>query len=203
VVIDGGSGDGTIDLARAAGAQATLAPRGRAAQMNAGAALATGDALVFVHADVWPPPDLGQRVMSALDKHGVIAGAFTTWTELEPPGLAYAGPGRTLLSAVAHLADVRSRLTRHPYGDQALFVRRADFDALGGYPAQPILEDYELSRRLARRGRLARLSPPITVSGRRLAAAPLLTTLLWNTLPALYRLGVDPARLARLYRDQR
>ena len=195
IVVDGGSDDDTLARARAAGAHATLAPRGRAAQLNAGASLATGDHLIFVHADVMPPPDVGRRVLAALSDPGVALGAFTTWTSLEG--------ARSWLGPLVHLADVRSRVTRHPYGDQAMCVRRADFDAVGGFPAQPLMEDFELSRRLVRRGRLARLGPAVVVSGRRLVERPLLTTLLWNVFPTLYRLGVDPHLLARLYADTR
>lgn len=195
IVVDGGSRDGTVAAARAAGAEVALSPRGRARQLNAGAALATADALVFVHADVWPPEGLGARVLAALSDPGVVGGAFVTWTSLEGAP-SWLGP-------LVHLADVRSRVTRLPYGDQAMFARRRDLEAVGGFPDQPLMEDLELSLRLRRRGRLARLRPAVVVSGRRLAAAPLRTTLIWNTFPALYRLGVSPETLARWYRAVR
>ena len=163
--------------------------------MNAGAALAAADALVFVHADVTPPSDLGARVLDALSDRRNVGGAFVTWTSLEGAP-SWLGP-------LVHLADVRSRVTRLPYGDQAMFARRRDFEAVGGFPDQPLMEDLELSLRLSRRGRLPRLRPPVEVSGRRLAAAPLRTTLIWNTFPTLYRRGVPPALLARLYRAVR
>jgi len=195
IVIDGGSRDDTVARARAAGAHATLGPRGRAAQMNGGAALALGDHLVFVHADVTPLPDTGRRVLAALADPGVALAAFTTWTSLEGQ--------RSWLGPLVHLADVRSRVSRYPYGDQVMAMRRVDFEAVGGFPEQPLMEDLELSRRLLRRGRLTRLSPPVVVSGRRLVDRPLFTTLLWNLYPTLYRLGIDPEMLARLYRDVR
>ncbi|MCB9732938.1 MAG: TIGR04283 family arsenosugar biosynthesis glycosyltransferase [Deltaproteobacteria bacterium] len=195
IVVDGGSADGTVAAAREAGAAVVVGPRGRARQMNAGAALAAADALVFVHADVTPPSDLGARVLDALSDRRNVGGAFVTWTSLEGAP-SWLGP-------LVHLADVRSRVTRLPYGDQAMFARRRDFEAVGGFPDQPLMEDLELSLRLSRRGRLPRLRPPVEVSGRRLAAAPLRTTLIWNTFPTLYRRGVPPALLARLYRAVR
>lgn len=195
LVIDGGSADDTVARARAAGALAALAPRGRAVQLNAGARLASEDHLLFVHADVRPPRGAGRAVLDALADPAVALAAFTTFTSLEGTP-SWLGP-------LVHLADVRSRLTRHPYGDQAMAMRRADFEAVGGFLPIPVMEDYELSRRLLKRGRLARLSPPVMVSGRRLAASPLVTTLLWNVLPTLYRLGVDPERLSRWYRAVR
>jgi len=196
LVVDGGSVDGTAIVAREAGATAVVtAPAGRARQMNAGARLAVGDVLAFVHADVTPPTALSRHVRAALADPRAVGGAFVTWT-VDEGGDSWLGP-------LIHLADVRSRLTRLPYGDQVLFVRRHDFEAVGGFPDQPLMEDLAIALRLRARGRLARVPARVTVSGRRLVRSPLRTTLIWNTFPLLYRLGVSPERLARLYQHVR
>jgi hypothetical protein len=104
-----------------------------------------------------------------------------------------------LLGPLLHLADLRSRYTRLPYGDQAPFVRRSAFDAVGGFPAQPLMEDLEFSLRLRRLGRIERVPGRVQVSGRRFIARPVFFTALVNVFPALYRLGVSPTTLAKLY----
>lgn len=196
LVVDGGSLDGTRALAHAfPGVRLVDAPRGRARQLNAGAALAVGDVLLFLHADVALPKGAGGHIARALADPDVVGGAFLTHTV--PDG------GRWRLGPLLRLADGRSRYTQHPYGDQALFVRADVFRALGGYPDIPLMEDLELSRRLARRGRLARCRAEVRVSGRRFQARPVYYTTLVNVFPLLYRLGVSPARLARLYHDTR
>ncbi len=102
-----------------------------------------------------------------------------------------------------HLADLRSRYTGLPYGDQAVFVRAGVFDRLGGFPEQPLMEDLELSRRLRRAGKIRMVPASVRVSGRRFQSRPIYYFLLANVLPVLYRAGVPPARLARLYGDPR
>ncbi|HLV19563.1 MAG TPA: TIGR04283 family arsenosugar biosynthesis glycosyltransferase [Polyangiaceae bacterium] len=195
IVVDGGSSDGTVDLVRAAEhARVVEAPRGRARQMNAGARLARGDVLLFLHADVALPPDTLAVVEHTLSDPGVVAGAFRTWTVNDADG------GR---APWLHLADVRSRYSKLPYGDQALFVRRAVFERLGGFPEIPLMEDLELSLRLWRLGEIRVAKACARVSGRRFLAHPLRDTFFVNVFPLLYRLGVPPARLARLYADVR
>ncbi len=197
VVVDGGSADATPTLARDAGADRVLETRpGRALQMNAGAAAASGDVLLFLHADVRLPPSAPARVAAALADPAVPGGAFRTWHVPE-------GPWPRPLAPLLHLADLRSRYTRTPYGDQALFVRRAAFEAVGGFPELPLMEDLAFSRRLRSLGRLARVTESVTVSARRFQAGPVRYTVLVNTFPLLYRLGVPPAALARLYRHVR
>ncbi len=124
----------------------------------------------------------------------VVAGAFRTWTVPERPAR---------WSGLLHLADVRSRLTRLPYGDQALFVRAETFWRAGGYPTQALLEDVELARRLRRLGRIARVPARVRVSGRRFEARPLYYTAAMWLIPWLYRLGVAPDDLARWYGNPR
>jgi hypothetical protein len=115
--------------------------------------------------------------------------------------VADAGPHP--LAPLLHLADVRSRYTRLPYGDQALFVRADAFRAAGGFPAQPLMEDLELARRLWRLGRIRTARACVRVSGRRFLARPLFYAALANVFPLLYRAGVRPETLARLWQHVR
>jgi len=192
IVADGGSTDGTPDMARAIpGVKVVEAPRGRGPQMNAGARAATGDVLWFIHADVHVPDDGPAGIREALRERGVIAGAFRTRTEADG---AVGWPARLLW-----LADVRSRYSGLPYGDQALFVRRHVFDALRGFAPVPLFEDLEFSRRLRRTGVVRVLPSAVRVSGRRFMARPIASATMMNVLPTLYRLGVSPETLARIY----
>jgi GT2 family glycosyltransferase len=159
--------------------------------MNAGARTATGDVLLFLHADVTLPADAAPLVTAALEDRGVVGGAFRVRTVADG---ATGWPARFLW-----LADVRSRYSRLPYGDQAVFVRTEVFDALRGFVAAPLFEDVEFSRRLRRIGCLRRVPTPVLVSGRRFMARPFYYAGLMNILPVLYRLGVPPAILARIY----
>lgn len=196
LVVDGGSRDETAALARSVpGVRVLEAPRGRARQMNAGARCATGDVLLFLHADVGLPPEARDSVARALADPEVVAGAFRTWTV--PDGR------RSWIAPLLHLADIRSRYTRRPYGDQAIFVRAAVFERVGGYPEMPLMEDFELSRRLAREGEIRVVPARVRVSGRRFLTRPVYYFLLVNFLPILYALGVPVERLARAYGDPR
>jgi rSAM/selenodomain-associated transferase 2 len=195
LVVDGGSTDGTVALAKMRGARVISAARGRGIQMNAGARAATGDVLLFLHADVGLPPGAVGDIRAALADPGVVAGAFRTRTVSEGRG----GPVAPLL----RLADFRSRYTRLPYGDQAIFARSAAFHAVGGFPHQALMEDLELSRRLWRVGRVHVLPSRVLVSGRRFLAWPVATTLAMWLFPVLYRAGVSPDSLARWYAHAR
>lgn len=196
LVVDGGSGDRTLEKARSVGGARVLeSERGRALQMNAGAKEATGDVLLFLHADVELPSDALHLVADALTDPEVVAGAFRTWTVPDAPGHP--------LAPLLHLADLRSRYTGLPYGDQALFVRAGVFERLGGFPRQPLMEDLELSRRLRRVGRIRTVPASVRVSGRRFLARPIFTFVVMNAFPVLYALGVSPARLARMYGNPR
>lgn len=196
LVVDGGSRDGTVRAAREVeGVRVLDAPRGRALQMNAGARAATGDVLLFLHADVELPPDALRHVGEALADPDVVAGAFRTWTVPDAPGQR--------LAPLLHLADLRSRYTGLPYGDQALFVRAGTFERLGGFPRQPLMEDLELSRRLRRAGKIRTVPARVRVSGRRFLSRPVYYFVLVNVFPLLYAAGVPPARLARWYGNPR
>lgn len=193
IVVDGDSTDATADLV-GAHPRVTLirAQRGRAKQMNAGARAAVGDVLLFLHADVALPDDAVLQVERALRDPAVVAGAFRTWT--------VADDGEApLWASLLHLADLRSRYTRLPYGDQAIFVRAAAFNGLGGFPDQPLMEDLELSRRLREVGRVVTVPACVRVSGRRFLTRPAYYTFLMNVFPLLYRLGMPARVLENLY----
>ncbi len=197
LVVDGGSGDGSdVVVEQTAGVHLVRARRGRGPQMNAGARVATGDILLFVHADTRVPLDVAAWIARALRDPGVVGGAFRIRTVAD-------GPRRPWWAPALALADLRARYTRLPYGDQALFVRAAVFHRVGGFPEQPLMEDLELARRLRRAGRLARVPATVTVSGRRFLARPVYFATVMNLFPLLYRLGVSPERLARWYHNIR
>jgi len=189
IVVDGGSEDGTARLARDRADRVLAAPRGRASQMNAGARIARGEALVFLHADTRLPPDADRLVLEAL--------AGRAWGRFD---VRIDGQG-ALLTLVGAMMSLRSRLTGIATGDQALFVRRSAFDALGGYAPMLLMEDIELSRRLRRAGSPACLRARVLTSARRWQARGVLRTILlmWH-LRLSYALGADPARLAERYR---
>ncbi len=193
IVVDGGSGDNTVAVATEHGATVIKAPTGRARQMNAGAVAAHGKTLVFVHADTLLPRGYGQQVNRVLDTKGTVAGAFA---------LAIADKGRGL-RLVAAAANWRSRHLQLPYGDQGLFVRADLFWELGGYSDIPIMEDFELARRLARAGRIGTASAPATTSARRWQAlGGLRTTLINQLVISGYHLGVPTDKLATFYRGR-
>lgn len=190
IVIDGGSSDGTQEIAADGPCELVRSPPGRGTQINAGARVATGEVLLILHADVRLPVGWEQHICAALEDPSVVAGAFKTWHVPE---------SRTLLSPLFHLADLRSRVTARPYGDQAFFVRRSVFEEVGGCPDQPLFEDLELSRRVARRGTIRLVDARVEVSARRFQAAPLKYLLLMNSLPGLYRARVPLRLLQRVY----
>ena len=192
IVVDGGSRDETVALARSvSGVRVVQAPRGRGEQLNAGATAASGDILLFLHADVRLPDDAATQVSAALQDPTVVAGAFRTRTVNDGTP--------SWIDPFLPLADLRSRRTRYPYGDQAMFVRRTALGKIGGVPEQPLMEDLELSRRLARCGRIVTLAATVVVSGRRFVQRPARSVVAMRVFPWLYRLGVSPRRLARLY----
>jgi len=196
IVVDGGSTDRTAAIARSCnGVTVIESERGRARQMNAGAQVATGNVLLFLHADVSLPKNAAALINQALDRPEAIAGAFKTWTVSDSH--------RSRLEPLLHLADLRSRYTSLPYGDQAIFVNADSFRAVGGYPNQPLMEDFEFSRRLKRHGKIVRVPASVTVSGRRFLRRPLYYAALMNIFPLLYRMGVPAQTLARFYRDSR
>ena len=189
IVADGGSTDATIEIANARGARVLHGERVRARQLNRGAAEAQYDVLLFLHADTRLPAGAASAVVEALDS-GFVFGGFR---------LTFAEPG---LRAVAFLINLRTRLTRAPWGDQAQFMTRATFVKTGGFADLPIMEDYELARRMKRAGRTVLLPLHVETSGRRFVArGPLRTAALNWWIILCFHLGVSPERLARWYRN--
>jgi rSAM/selenodomain-associated transferase 2 len=191
VLADGGSADRTVALAAPLADRVVAAPRGRARQQNAGAAAATGDVLLFLHADTRLPPDADARIAAALAAPGACWGRFDVRLTGRAP----------LLRLVERLISLRSRLTGIATGDQAIFVRRDAFRAIGGFPDQPLMEDVALSRALRRIARPACLRETVLTSSRRWETRGIWRTivLMWR-LRLAYALGADPAELARRYR---
>ena len=193
VLADGGSRDRTAALARPWVDAAVDAPRGRALQMNAGAAQARADVLLFLHADTRLPPLADVLVLQAVNRRGGGAcwGRFDVRIEGRP----------WMLRVVAWLMNLRSRLSGIATGDQAIFVTREAFEQVGGFPVQPLMEDVEISRRLKRLGRPACLNARVCTSGRRWEQRGV-----WRTIVLMWRLrwrywrGESPARLAEAYR---
>jgi rSAM/selenodomain-associated transferase 2 len=191
IVADGGSRDGTTDVVRGqVGVRLLEGARGRARQMNAGARQAGGDVLLFLHADTRLPDGAPGAIAAALADPAVVGGRFDVRFDSRRP----------VLGMVAWFMNVRSRATSICTGDQAIFVRRAAFEAVGGYPDIPLMEDIELCRRLRARGRLAALRARVTTSARKWEReGPLRTIGLMWALRLLYFCGVAPARLHRWY----
>jgi rSAM/selenodomain-associated transferase 2 len=194
IVVDGGSTDATLATAMRGADLALAAPRGRARQMNAGAARARGDVLLFLHADTLVPEGFARAVIAACQEPAVIGGRFDV--DLEPSS--------PLIRLTAALINRRSRLTRISTGDQAIFIRREAFERLGGYADIPLMEDVDLSRRMKRAGRIACLRRRVTTSARRWQQDGVVRTILlmWS-LRLLYFCGVSPARLQRVYANTR
>ena len=191
IVVDGGSTDNTRAIAQADGATVIQSKPGRARQMNAGAAQATGSVLLFLHADTLLPNDWTRVVQKTFGHSRVVAGAFAFH-------VADQFAGRRLVEGATNL---RSRWFQNPYGDQALFLRRALFEELGGFADLPIMEDYELNQRLRKRGRIATSSAAAITSGRRWKKLGVVRTTLINKMIITgYHLGVCPHKLARFYR---
>lgn len=190
IVVDGGSRDRTIELAREQGARVIRCPTGRAVQQNLGARLATGHVLLFLHADTRLPREFDTQLFEILMDPDVVLGAFRFKTDLQTPVMR-------LIEKAANIRSVRFHL---PYGDQGFFMRRSDFWRIGGFPNVPIAEDLLLARRLARIGSIETASGHAVTSARRWRSLGVGRTTLINYLIAGgCLLGIDPTRLAPLY----
>lgn len=189
IVADGGSTDATLDDARDADQVLTAMP-GRASQMNAGAAAAHGDILLFLHADCRLDSGSLDAVESVMAKTSIIAGCFSMRVDVD--GWAF--------RSIDACATARVRFTGIVYGDQGLFLRRCEFERLGGFPSVRFMEDVFFSRRLAAHGRVVVLPNRIHVSPRRWQKVGIVRQTLRNwTLTALALAGVSPDRLAAFY----
>ena len=194
IVVDGGSQDETVALAQSVGVKVIAAAGGRASQMNAGAGVATGSVLLFLHADTHLPPAFDTLVRQVLQNTGTIAGAFELRIDAELWGIRL----------IEKMVNLRSHFLSLPYGDQAIFLKTSIFKEIGGFPNLPIMEDFELMRCLKRYGKIAIAPAPVLTSGRRWQKLGVVRTTLINQLIIIsYFLGVPPAKLARWYRQRR
>lgn len=190
IVVDGGSRDRTVEMAREQGARVISCPTGRAAQQNLGARHATGHVLLFLHADTRLPQEFGTQLFETLLGPDVVLGAFRFKTDLQTP----------VMRLIEKAANIRSTRFHLPYGDQAFFMRRSDFFRIGGFPNVPIAEDLLLARRLAHIGRIETASGHAVTSARRWRSLGIgRTTLINHLIAGGCLLGIDPARLAPLY----
>jgi rSAM/selenodomain-associated transferase 2 len=194
ILVDGGSSDATRKICQRFGVELYLSRPGRAAQMNFGAQRASGDVLLFLHADTRLPPSAFDDIRAALQDRQVLGGRFDL--QLDSP--------RPLLKLIGFMISLRSRLSKVGTGDQAIFVRREIFAELSGYPDIPLMEDVAFSRALKRRGAVACLRSRVVSSARRWEIDGICRTILrmW-TLKTLYLLGISPVRLKRYYGDTR
>ena len=188
IIVDGGSSDNSVCIAEKYGEVLTSA-RGRAKQLNAGAVAATGDILIFLHADIWLESGALAAVESALSS-GYIGGGFHQKID-----------GKCILYRMIEIAgDLRGKYLKVFYGDSGIFLARADFEKIGGFPDVPILEEMEFSKGLRKLGKTTLVFPHIHLSARRWEAKGIVRTTLNNWLiTLLYFIGVSPEKLAKLY----
>ncbi|HEX2227951.1 MAG TPA: TIGR04283 family arsenosugar biosynthesis glycosyltransferase [Candidatus Binatia bacterium] len=193
-IVDGGSLDRTREVADSMGVRVLSSERGRARQMNAGAQLARGEVLLFLHADTRLPDSALADIRAAMQNHHIAGGRFDL--ELDSAG--------GMFKLIGFMISLRSRLSKIATGDQAIFVRREVFATLGGYPDIPLMEDVALSRAIKRAGEVACLKSRVITSARRWQTEGVWRTIfrMW-ALKSLYLAGVSPFRLKRFYGDAR
>lgn len=193
LIVDGGSIDSTVAIAQRYGRVITAA-RGRACQMNAGAAAANGDVFIFLHADTKLPANALSAIEYILKRSGVVGGAFRI--KFDEERLAY--------RFVAWTTNLRSRLSHIFTGDQAYFIRASSFRAINGYPDQPLMEDLAIITRLRSIGKFVLMPQYVITSARRHEKIGLARSVLFMWyLRLLYRFGISPVRLQRMYLDIR
>ncbi len=189
IVVDGGSADKTVEIARSWGATVLTSEKGRARQMNAGARSATGQFLLFLHADTILPEGFDEEVRSLLLRPRVSAGAFS---------FRLSHRSSFGLGLIRLITNWRSRYLQMPYGDQAIFIRSRLFHKIGGFPDLPIMEDYEIIRRLRKKGKIITSSLPALTSSRRWQTLGIWkTTFLNSAIVVAYHLGIPPSRIRR------
>lgn len=193
IIVDGGSHDQTLTIAQDAGAVIVCTAPGRAHQLNTGAQYATGDAYLFLHADTQLPQNWQHWITQTLQNPHNIAGAFELAIATDRPGIRLVEWG----------VQVRSRLLQLPYGDQAIFLRAATFQQLGGFPDLRIMEDFQFVKRLQSLGHIAIVPAKVITSGRRWETLGVFRTTLLNQMMILgFYLGIAPERLQIWYRGQ-
>lgn len=199
IIVDGGSEDNTVKVAQIfkqntdVEVQILETVRGRAHQMNMGAKSATGEILLFLHADTQLPDRFEKWVRQVLDEPNVIAGAFELKITASVTGLRWVEQG----------VKWRSHFLQMPYGDQAIFLKASIFWDVGGFQELPLMEDFELVNQLRRRGKIALVPAAVMTSGRRWQKLGVLRTTLINQIIIIaYLLGISPNRLANWYRSK-
>jgi rSAM/selenodomain-associated transferase 2 len=191
IVVDGDPQGSTIDAIEDEQVTRIISGKGRARQMNSGATLASGDVLLFLHADTLLPKDALAMITAAMSSDHFVAGAFDL-------GIA---TGRRIFRITEEYVFFRTRLTRIPFGDQAIFIRRDYFEKIGGYQDIPLMEDVEIMKRIRKRGdRICIIPSKVLTSPRRWEREGILFSTLRNwTLQMLYALGVPAERLQKYY----
>jgi rSAM/selenodomain-associated transferase 2/rSAM/selenodomain-associated transferase 1 len=190
IVVDGGSNDHTVEIAKSLGAKVITSAPPRARQMNQGADQATGEVLVFLHADTRLPEKFEAVIFNSFKHPKMVAGAFELRMDSPMPGLRL----------IERLANWRSRCLKMPYGDQAIFISSKVFHQIGGFPDIPIMEDFELVRRLRKQGNIVTLPVPVFTSARRWQNFGILKTTVINQMViAAYVMGIAPEVIARWY----
>ncbi len=191
IIVDGGSTDDTVILARKHGLKVILAEPGRAGQLNRGAAEAQGEILLFLHADTRLPDNFGAAVIRAITNEANSAGAFRLAIEDPTPAMRF----------ISGCANLRSSLLQMPYGDQAIFVKKELFLQLGMFPELPIMEDYLFIQKAKRKGKIALVEEEVTTSARRWQRLGVWRTTVINQLIILgYYLRIPVEKLALFYR---
>ncbi|MFB2838769.1 TIGR04283 family arsenosugar biosynthesis glycosyltransferase [Floridanema evergladense] len=194
ILVDGGSKDETVEIAKSLGVKVLISPRGRAIQMNAGAAIATGNILLFLHGDTILPANFELMIWEAIQKPEIVGGAFELAIDAKVKGIRL----------VEMMVNLRSHFLSLPYGDQAIFVKAEIFNKNGGFPILPIMEDFVFIQQLRNTRKLAIINTPVITSGRRWQQLGIVKTTLINQLVILgYYLGVPPEKLATFYRKKR
>ncbi|MBE9216168.1 TIGR04283 family arsenosugar biosynthesis glycosyltransferase [Plectonema cf. radiosum LEGE 06105] len=194
IVVDGGSQDNTIDIVQSLGIKVITGYQNRACQMNAGAMNATGDILLFLHADTLLPPNFDAMIRIGLQQPKTVAGAFSLRINAPQTGLRLVEWG----------VKFRSKWLQMPYGDQGIFITKKIFNDIGGFPELPIMEDFELVRSLKRLGGINLIPVPVITSPRRwLKKGVWQTTLINQIVIIAYFLGVSPNRIRSWYRGEK
>lgn len=194
IVVDGGSQDNTVELATSVGAKVLITSPSKAVQMNTGAAAASGDILLFLHADTRLPENFEQHILSAAHQKGFCAGVFRLSID----------SNLSALRLIEQVANWRSRYLGMPYGDQGLFISRELFTKIGGFAGIPIMEDVELIRRLRKKGNITILNQSVKTSSRRWLNFGIFRTWLLNQIILMgFYVGISPTRLVKWYRREK
>jgi rSAM/selenodomain-associated transferase 2 len=192
IVVDGGSQDDTVEIVQSLGVKFISSSPGRAMQMNAGAVAASGDILLFLHADTRLPAGFDAMIPTALQQPRTVAGAFNLRIDASSWGIRLVEWG----------VNWRSHFLQMPYGDQAIFITKEVFEKIGRFPELPIMEDFELIRRLKSIGIIAIIPTPVVTSARRWLQKGIFQTTLINQIVIIaYLLGVSPERIRSWYRQ--